>query len=370
MWEDCMATVKLPMKKWIFLLVPAGLFALLLFMYFIVGFGNVISQIEKTNLYYYAAAFLAVLASITFFSLTWRSLLANLSVKIKLRQAFLFVCAGMFIDSLVPEPANITGDLVKAYLVSKVTGESSGKTTASVIGQKTLGMAITVCNLVVGLILLAFNYYLLSGILVFIIVVLAMLVSSLAVICYVCIKPQATRRMLCGSIRFFSFILRGRWDLASLQARAERLLAAFHEGVQTLTAKPKALIRPILLSILSWAFDVSVVFLVFMSIGYSVTPDKVLIVYALTGGLQAMGISFIGLTEMVMSSLYTVLSIPLAVSVTATLLTRFITFWFRLLISYGAFQYGGLRLLISQSENENSMLTPLKSKPEYAGMGL
>jgi len=136
-----MATAKLPMKKWILLLVTAGLLALLLFMYFIVGFGNVISQIEKTNLYYYAAAFLAVLASITFFSLTWRSLLANLSVKIKLRQAFLFVCAGMFIDSLVPEPANITGDLVKAYLVSKVTGESSGKTTASVIGQKTLGMA-------------------------------------------------------------------------------------------------------------------------------------------------------------------------------------------------------------------------------------
>lgn len=83
-----------------------------------------------------------------------------------------------------------------------------------------------------------------------------------------------------------------------------------------------------------------------------------------------MGISFIGLTEMIMSSLYTVLSIPLAVSVTATLLTRFITFWFRLLISYGAFQYGGLKLLFSQSENKNSMLTPLKSKPEYAGMGL
>jgi uncharacterized protein (TIRG00374 family) len=347
--NHCMTTTKLPMKKWILLLITAGLLALALYVYYVVGFGNVVSQFGKTNIYYYAAAFLAVLISIMFFSLAWRSLLANLSIKIKMCQAFLFVYAGMFIDSLLPEPANISGDLVKAYLVSKVTGESSGKTTASVIGQKMLGIVITVGNLIAGLVLLAFNYYLLSGILIFIIIVLILLASSLGILYYISTEPQATRRVLYGIIKLLSFFMRGRWNSAELQARADKLLTAFHEGVQTLAANPKTLIKPILLSIASWAFDVFAIFLVFASIGYPVSADKVLIVYALTGALQSMGISFVGVTEVIMSALYTILSIPLAVSLTATLLSRFITFWFRLLIAYGAFQYVGVKLLLNQN---------------------
>jgi uncharacterized protein (TIRG00374 family) len=358
-----MTTTKLPMKKWIPLFITAGLPALVLYVYYVVGFGNVVSQFGKTNLYYYTAAFLAVLTSILFFSLAWRRLLANLSIKIKMRQAFLFVYAGMFVDSLVPEPANISGDLVKAYLVSKVTGESSGKTTASVIGHKMLGIVITTGNLIAGLVLLAFNYYLLNGILIFIIVVLILLASSLGILYYISTEPQAARRVLYGIIRMLSFFLRGRWDSEDLRARADKLQSAFHEGFQTLAANPKALIKPTLLSIVSWAFDVSAIFLVFASIGYSVSADKVLIVYALTGALQSMGISFVGVTEVIMSALYTILSIPLAVSLTATLLTRFITFWFRLLIAYGAFQYVGVKLLLNLSNNKIEQNT--KIQPQH-----
>jgi uncharacterized protein (TIRG00374 family) len=346
-----MSTTKLPMRKWIVLLIAVGVLALLLYMYYI-GFGSIVSQFEKTNLYFYSAAFLTVLVSIVFFSFAWRSLLANLSIKIKLRQALLFVYAAMFIDSLVPEPANITGDLVKAYLVSRVTGESSGKTTASVIGHKTLGIIITVGNLVAGLILLVIKYYLSNEILIFMLIVLIMLASSLVILYYISTRPQASRRVVYRLIGLLCYVLRGRWDVAKLQARADELLDAFHEGVQTLTARPRALIKPGLFSILSWAFDVSAIFLVFASIGQPVSADKVLIVYALTGSLQSMGISFIGVTEVIMSTLYTILSIPLPVSLTATLLSRFITFWFRLLIAYGAFQYVGVKLLLNQSGNK------------------
>jgi uncharacterized protein (TIRG00374 family) len=347
-----MAMTKLPLKRGILLLITAGLLALLLYMYYIVGFGNVVSQFEKTNLYYYAAAFLAVPVAELFFSLTWRSLLANLSIKIKVRQAFLFVYAGMFIDSLVPEPTNISGDLIKVYLASKVTGESSGKTTASVIGHKMLVIIITVGNLVAGLVLLLFNYYVMNEILIFVIVVLALLALSLTTLYYVSTKPQATRKLLYGLIRLVCFILRGRWDLTKLQQKVDELLTAFHEGVRILGANPRALVKPIMLSILSWVFDLSAVFLVFAAIGYPVSADKVLIVYALAGGLQSMGISFIGVTEVITSTLYTILAIPVAVSLTATLLTRFITFWFRLLIAYFAFQYVGLKFLFSQGGNK------------------
>jgi hypothetical protein len=62
-----------------------------------------------------------------------------------------------------------------------------------------------------------------------------------------------------------------------------------------------------------------VIFLVFASLRFPVPVDKVLIVYALTGTLQAMGVSFLGFTEITMSSSYTVLGIPVAISLAATL---------------------------------------------------
>jgi hypothetical protein len=354
-----MATTKMPMKKGIILVMIAGLLVLLLYMYYVVGIGKVVSQFEKTNLYYYAAAFLAALASVLFFALTWHRLLANLSIKIKIRQVLLFVYSGIFIDSLVPEPTNITGDLLKAYLVSKATGENSGKTTASVITHKTLGLVITVSNLVAGLLLLALSFHPLKGVIIFAIVVLVLL--SLFVLLgfyYVSTRRWASERILYGAIGIISCVSRGRFDSAKLKARADELLNSFHEGIQILIAKPRTLVKPMLLSIISWAFDVSTIFLVFLSIGYPVTPAKVLIVYALTGSLQSMGISFVGVIEVIMSALYTILRIPSAVSLTATLLSRFITFWFNLIIAYGAFQYAGLKLLLNQAENKTEQKIP------------
>lgn len=344
------STRDLPFRRGILVLIAVGLVALLLYMYFVVGFQNFILELEKTDLYYYAAAFLTVLASIVFFSLTWQSLLANLSIKIKVRQAILFVYAGLFIDSLVPEPSNIAGDLMKSYLVSRVTGESSGKATASVIGHKTLSIIITAGSLLTGLSLLFSNYYLSTEIFLFILAVLVLLIFSLFLLYYFSTRPKASRLLVHGLIRVICFFLQGRWDYAKTCASADLLLDAFHQGVRNLTANPKALVRPVFFALLSWAFDVITVFLVFVSIGYPITPDKVLIVYSLAGALQSMGVSFIGVTEVIVSTLYTILSVPLPVSLTATLLSRFVTFWFRLLISYGAFQYVGLKVLFNPEE--------------------
>jgi uncharacterized membrane protein YbhN (UPF0104 family) len=56
--------------------------------------------------------------------------------------------------------------------------------------------------------------------------------------------------------------------------------------------------------------------------------------------------------EVIISTLYTIFRIPLAVSLWATLLTRFMTFWFKSLLAYGAFQYVELKLLLNQGENK------------------
>ncbi len=106
--------------------------------------------------------------------------------------------------------------------------------------------------------------------------------------------------------------------------------------------------RPVGLSLAAWVFDISVVFLVFTSLKFPVSLDKVLIVYALTGSLQAWGVSLLGFTEIIMSGAYTILGIPLAISLAATLLIRVITLWFKLVLSYFAFQWAGVHIILGQ----------------------
>lgn len=107
---------------------------------------------------------------------------------------------------------------------------------------------------------------------------------------------------------------------------------------------------------MAWVFDISITFLTFASLGYPVPVDKVLIVYALTGSLQAMGVSFLGFTEIIVGGSYTILGIPAAISVSATLLVRVVTLWFKLVVSYFVFQWAGIGLLLGKSQETRTTL--------------
>ena len=108
--------------------------------------------------------------------------------------------------------------------------------------------------------------------------------------------------------------------------------------------------HPVAFYLLSVTFDISVVFFVFASLGYPIPVDQVLIVYALTGFLSSIGVSLAGFTEIIMTTTYQVLLIPLAVSFAVTLLSRIITLWFKLIIGYITFQFAGLKILLGKKQ--------------------
>ncbi len=142
----------------IFLLIIFGLVAFVLYFYFFVGTTDVIDVIGRINFFYYAVAFLAFLTAVFFSSLTWYSLLKSLSVKTTFRNALLFMWVGLFFDATVPEPG-WSGDLSKAYMFGRASDQDSGRIVASVVGQKIIGMLITVGTIFLGLILLGMELH-------------------------------------------------------------------------------------------------------------------------------------------------------------------------------------------------------------------
>jgi uncharacterized protein (TIRG00374 family) len=332
------------LSKKVFLFTCIGLLTLVAYFYYFVGTVNIVDEIKRIDLLYFVPAFIAFLISVLFSALAWRGLLRNLSIKVTVKTALMFMWTGLFFDATVPDPG-WSGDLSKAYMLAKTSHLDTARVVASVVGQKIIGLVITVMSLVLGLVLLGRDCVFSGPVLIFIAVVSFLSVLSLFLLSYLSAKPKVTKKILDLLIRAACLIRRGRWDPTDFRLKAEEMLNKYHESIRVLGGNPKALVQPVGFSLTSWAFDVSITFLTFASLNYPVPVDKVLIVYALTGSLQAFGVSFVGFTELVMSGSYTVLGIPAAVGLSATLLSRVVTLWFKLLVAYFAFQWTGVKLL-------------------------
>jgi uncharacterized protein (TIRG00374 family) len=351
------------LTKRVLVFVLVGLAVLAIYIYYFIGTINIADAIKHTNYLLYTLAFVAFLASALFYALAWRSLLFNLDIKTKIREALLFSWAGMFFDSVVPDPG-WSGDITKAYMLSKSSGQEPGRIMASVVSQKVIVTAVTMGSLIFGLALLTFTYNSSNVVLLFVTVVLLITAFAFSMILYLSANEKATARILGWIIRAGNFILRDRWNPQDFRNKAEQLLNRFHEGIHTLGSNRKALIRPISLSLLAWGFDISITFLTFASVGYAAPLDKVLIVYALTGSLQALGVSFLGFTEVIVSGSYKLLGIPWGISVWATLLTRVVTLWFKLIVSYFVFQWAGIGLLLGNNKEKKE--AQQRNQPDFA----
>jgi uncharacterized protein (TIRG00374 family) len=327
----------------IVLLLILGLIAFMLYIVFFIHPAQVLGILSKTNLFYFAGAFVAYSFFALFSSLVWQRLLSCLSVKISKRKALLFTWVGLFFEATVPQ-LGWSGEVSKTYLLNKDLNVETGKIVASVVGQKIFTMVISDVALSAGLGLVLVSYSLPFTTALLIAFILSLSILGLGIVYYVSIKPAATKTLLNLAIKIMSFF-RKRWNPQNFRVKSEEMLGNFHVGIGQLKATPRGLVLPIVCAVISFIFEISVIFLTFMALGYPVPVDKVLIVFTLTGALQTVGMTVFGFTEIVMTSIFTFLGLPVDLSFSVTLLTRVVNLWFRLVISYLALQWAGIKII-------------------------
>ena len=115
---------------------------------------------------------------------------------------------------------------------------------------------------------------------------------------------------------------------------------------------PKPLVLSLLGLSVTWVFNLSVSYLVFLSLRHPVPWSVILITSAIVLAVKSIpiGIPFeVGLPEITMTTLYTILLGPeyAAISATATILNRIITLWLRFFIGLGAQQWLDLKPVIT-----------------------
>ncbi len=326
-----------------------GLVAFVVYFYFFINPSQVVEILSRTDLYFYAGAFVCYFLFGLFSAFVWRTLLVNLSLEISIRKALLLTWVGLFFDAILPQ-LGWSGEISKTYFLSKDSSLDSGKIGASVVGQKIFTITLSIIALSLGL-----GFVLVSYPLPFIVtflfgLILFLSVLALIVIFYVVNRPSATKTLLNWGIRIALFF-RKKWNPERFRAKGDWFLMQFHLGIKQLTENPRKLIKPIIFAVISFVFELSVIFLSFVALRYPVPVDKVLIVYTLAGTLQTVGVTIFGFTEIVMTSAYTFLGIPVDLSFSVTLLTRVVTLWFRLFVSFGALQWAGIKIMGQQRIN-------------------
>ncbi len=333
-----------PLKRTGIAVLIIGVFGFLLYLYFI-GFSNVIDEIRQADPFYYSLAFAAMILSVAFYSLTWHRLLQILSVRSSFLKAFQFTWVGSFVDLLVPAES-ISGDISRVYLMSKESGDNAGKVVASIIGHRVLAMTVTLAGLVISSLYFVFKYNPPLLVSEFISVIGAGTLVAVVLIFYFSKKREATEKVVDWIIGVLVWFSRGRWKFERLKTSAEKLLKAFHEGIDSLSVRPARLALPLSFAVVAWLFDLLIAVFVFHALNASIPFSAIVIVYSISVGIQTAPIGIpgeAGVLDIIMATLYTLLGVPIFVSGGATILIRFLTLWVRLLIGGLNAQWIGMK---------------------------
>ena len=148
---------KTPPCKSHFFSVNFGFSRFIFYVYFFINPAQVIGILSRTNLAYYAGAFVAYSMFVLFSSFVWQRLLNCLSVKISKRKVLLFTWVGLFFEATVPQ-LGWSGEVSKTYMLTKDSKVDAGKIVASVVGQIFFIMTTSVVALTLGLSLVLVNY--------------------------------------------------------------------------------------------------------------------------------------------------------------------------------------------------------------------
>lgn len=339
-----------------FLLI--GLLVFACYLYFFVDIPEMIATIQSVNPFYYSLAITAFLLDILFYALTWHYLLLPLSVKTSFKKTFLLVWVGAFVDILVPAES-VTGDVSKAYLMSKETNENTGRVAASVVSHRILSTVVTLGSLIIGSLSFVFvlKHEIPGFILNLILLVSFGTVITLAFLFLLCFKEHMTRKITDSLLRLIEFISRGRWRSTNLASEVQRALKAFHQAIDILGAHPTSLVPPVIFSIISWLFSLLISLLIFLSLGYQFNFSiivTVVTVYSISCAIQAIPAGMpaeVGIVEPIMISLYALLGVPVDIGGAATILTRILTVWLRLFIGFAATQWVGIKTLTGSSSS-------------------
>jgi hypothetical protein len=349
---------------WKTVLLPAlGLLAFFLYLYiFNVNIPKIIATAQRIDFSIYFLAIIALIFETFFFALSWRSLLNFLSVKLSVIKSFLYVWFGIYMDIVIPAES-ISGEISRVYLVTREQNGTSGKVVASLVAHRLIGMGINIVSLLIGMVVLLMGKQLSGVVLNLTLFLVVATTTFLILLVLLSIKAKWTLKIINSVIGFVERIGRGRWKLTKVKAEVIKAARMFHSSMKEYGHAPKTLLTSLSFNVLSWLLNLTVTYLVFLSLDYPIHWSIIIVTCSIVVAVKAipLGVPFeAGLPEITMSTLYIFFGVSPDVSATATILNRILTVWFRFFIGFVVQQWLGIKVITTLSANGEILLSETK----------
>ncbi len=335
-----------------------GLIVFAVYLYFFVGFGEILLVVKSldlsSTLLFYSLALGTMILVMLFWVSSWRTLLRALNVKISLKNAFLYYWTGYFVDLIVP-CQSVCGEITRLYLVQKETKQNYGAVGAAGVTNRIVAYSIVTVGLTTGL------FYLLSrnkipGFAIDLLILSWVgAVAFLSILFYLALNDSAADKLaslilkVLKALRVKKFTSQGGLSPGTMES-----LRSFHEGFKFFRVHPRYLLKPLIFQACSFTLSLTVYVLVFNALGFNhLLLDFFLLAYFLAGAIQDATSAFsVGGLEILLTNLFIFFGIGAATSGVAAALLRSVTFWFPLLVGYIIVQVVGARNLLSPKVRE------------------
>jgi uncharacterized protein (TIRG00374 family) len=170
---------------------------------------------------------------------------------------------------------------------------------------------------------------------------------------YVSTRRNTAEKIADWIVKILARIFRGPLRSEHLKESAMKALSMFYEGIAALSVNRMDLVLPLFFQVLAWLFDILIAVLVFLSMGSlntAISLSAIVIVYTVSIVIHYIPVvsGELGIMEIVMTSMFTLLGNPQAIAVfaAATVLIRFLTLWVRLFVGGLIVQIMGIKSLL------------------------
>jgi uncharacterized protein (TIRG00374 family) len=340
-----------------------GLLVFALYLYFFVGFGQIVQVAKGVNAeqyaFFYALAICSIVIGNFLWAASWRSALRTLSVKISMKNAFLYYWTGYFVDLVVP-CETICGEVTRLYLVRKETNENFGAIAAGGITNRIVAYIIVVAGLYSSALLLFLKSSIPALILSFLILIIVGASAYLAVLLYLAFSDKAASKITSLIMRLRCFFRPKKYKSKDLSPETQENLAAFYQGFKTFREHPRHLVKPFIFMTLSFLLNLVAYILVFFALGIQSQPFAFfIIIYFIAGSITDAAASFsVGTLEILLSTIFIFYGLNPALSGITAVLVRSVTFWFPLILGYIIVQIVGAKKLLAPNPQKAPLNKP------------
>ncbi|MCW4005116.1 MAG: flippase-like domain-containing protein [Candidatus Bathyarchaeota archaeon] len=329
-----------------------GLVVFLMYLWFFVGFDSVFVVVQNVNpanyVFFYGSAVAALLLVMFFWVASWKTLLADLSIRLSFKNAFGYYWSGYFLDLLVPSQ-QVCGEAARIYLVQKKTQNSYGAIAAAGITNRIVNYSVVTVGLSVGAVYLLLRSTLPPFALGLLVLSWIGALIYLGILLYLALNKNAANNIANFALKLLRFLRIKRFKTQTLPAKLVDSLQSFNAGFQFFRENPRRLIKPYIFQILSYTLYLAVYVLVFYALGLNyLFLDFFIVVYFLAGTVQDATAAFsVGGLEILLTSIFIFYGVEPAQSGVAAAMLRSVTFWLPVIAGYLIVQIVGAKHILA-----------------------